>query len=123
MSNIGLLFKQFNENQTFNNYIQDLNINNREEILNNIFNDTELISFFKTIVDDETIIKQKMNVKFDQQLKKQKSITNETQSLENESQLISNLNPNAIYITDDIYLEREDHLIKMTTKEWGVMYY
>ena len=72
MTNIGGLFKELNNNILFNNYIEQikLDIDNKNDIINNIFNDDDFMNILRTFVSDDNIIKDKVIVSIGQRLKK-----------------------------------------------------
>ena len=63
MAAIGELFKYLGKNQKFNTYCNELQNNKKnEEIINLVFQDEELLKEIKNIIDDESVIKNKMEI-------------------------------------------------------------
>ena len=82
MAAIGELFKYLGKNQKFSTYCNELQNNKKtEEIINLAFQDEQLLSELKNIINDESIIKNKMEVIIGQ---KRKSLESKKQKDEKE---------------------------------------
>jgi hypothetical protein len=68
MNQIGLLFKEFNNNSIFLNILREIESDelNEDIILNNVCSSEELMSKFRTFIDDDDIIKEKLVIRISQ---------------------------------------------------------
>jgi hypothetical protein len=135
----GELFKELSSNELFKKYLDQEYDENT--ILNNALNDDELMTKLKNILDDNEIIKSKMQIKISQVKKSKNKVnqpknTNESNNkLVNESnnKLVNELNNEDIvfipytengitYLTPTIKMERVGFNMKLTTPDFEVIY-
>jgi hypothetical protein len=144
MANVGELFKVLGNNEIFNSYCQDKTKSN-DNVLNESFNNEELMTILRSIVNDDNVIKSKMEVIIGQKRKnanKQKtnnvttiSSTNETVSASTrveEEKEIEETKPkfafepinqdNVIYLNDHSYLERVGIQMRLVTVDYELFY-
>jgi hypothetical protein len=138
MASIGELFKVLGNNEVFNSYCQDTTKTNIE-IVNESFDNAELMLILRNIVQDDSIIKSKMDIIIGQKRKnankpkQQEQVKplhdNDAEEQFEEEQLsvvefkFKPLNPqNVIYLNDYSYLERVDHRTRLVTLEHEMYY-
>ena len=68
--NIGILFKEIHNNIIFNEYCKELTFDNQQEIINKVFNNSDLINVLLNIVNDVEIVKSKIELIVGQKVKK-----------------------------------------------------
>ena len=144
MANIGELFKVLGNNEIFNSYCQDKTKSN-VDVLNESINNEEIMNILRNIVNDDNIIKSKMDVIIGQKRKnsnKQKTTNVSTISSRNETEVVSTcveddkeveerkiefkfepINPyNVIYLNDYAYLERVGIQMRLVTVDYEIFY-
>jgi hypothetical protein len=134
MASIGELFKVLGNNEVFNSYCQDTTKTNIE-IVNESFDNAELMLILRNIVQDDSIIKSKMDIIIGQKKKnaskpKQQEIVkivDDNNEVEEDLPVIEfkfkPLNPeNVVYLNDYSYLERVDHRTRLVTLEHEMYY-
>ena len=144
MANVGELFKVLCNNEIFNSYCQDKTKSNID-VLNESINNEEIMNVLRNIVNDDNIIKSKMDVIIGQKRKnsnKQKTNNVSTISSRNETEVVSTcveddkeleerkiefkfepINPyNVIYLNDYAYLERVGIQMRLVTVDYEIFY-
>ena len=146
MANIGELFKVLGNNEIFNSYCQDKTKSNID-VLNESINNEEIMNILRNIVNDDNIIKSKMDVIIGQKRKNyNKQKTNDVSTIssrneienesENENEIKTNhveenkiefkfepINPyNVIYLNDYAYLERVGIQMRLVTVDYEILY-
>lgn len=144
MANVGELFKVLGNNEIFNSYCQDKTKSNID-VLNESINNEEIMKVLRNIVNDDNIIKSKMDVIIGQKRKnsnKQKTNNVSTISSRNETEVVSTdveddkeleerkiefkfepINQyNVIYLNDYAYLERVGIQMRLVTVDYEIFY-
>ena len=72
MTNIGGLFKELNNNKLFNNYVEQIRLDteNKNNIINDMLNNTDFMDNLHVYVEDDNIIREKLIIVIGQKLKK-----------------------------------------------------
>jgi hypothetical protein len=137
MASVGELFKFLGSNDIFQGLCQDSEKTN-QQIIESAFQNEGLISTLRNIVQDDNIIKSKMDILIGQkrknQTKKQEQV-NIQLSIQNPNDLPTNqeeevkefkyvpINPDkVIYLDNFAYIERVDHRMRLVTHD-SEMYY
>jgi hypothetical protein len=149
MNNVGELFKLLNS-ELCNKFYENVTQENKENIIDNMINDEELMTLMNPIMNDLDMIKIKIDTKLSSIIKKnmpkqditivdknmpKQDITildkNEIKEIESTPELICDQFEDEIgyidkekgkYIGSGFYLKRVDHLIKMTSPNFVVYY-
>ena len=138
-NNIGELFKVLGKNETFANYVKEIeNGKSTNEIIDFAVNDNDLMEQLMTLVSDVAIIKSKMEVIIGQkkrsfEKKNDNANTNakpennapaeskSTDKFSNFSHKPFNLN-NVVWLDENTYLERIDMRLRLVTTEFEMYY-
>jgi hypothetical protein len=107
MNQIALLFKEFNSNTIFLNIIHEIESDESDEniILTNVCSSKELMDKFRTFVDDDNIIKEKIIIRISQAKKtylKNKDKILETKQVITEQIITNNNDQNNQIINENI---------------------
>jgi len=72
MTNIGGLCKELNNNKLFNNYVEQIRLDteNKNNIINDMLNNTDFMDNLHVYVEDDNIIREKLIIVIGQKLKK-----------------------------------------------------
>jgi hypothetical protein len=123
MNNINELFKIFSSNEIFTKYLVNINLEtDQNELIEEIMNDDNFISLACQYVEDKEIIKNKVQIKISQEIKKL-----------NKNKIIDNINDNLCedwnnkyklrYISDSITMQlQNDNSIKLITPNFTIYY-
>jgi hypothetical protein len=140
--NFGELFKLLNSPYCEEQFYSNLTHDNKYEIIEKMVNTESFMENIKQFVTDESVIYNKIGVKIDQLLKKkpkpvqekpvqekpvQKIIIDNKELSQDSGEQSSEVNKNydeekGEHIGSDIYLKREEHLIKITTPNFSFYY-
>jgi hypothetical protein len=125
MNNIGELFKILNL-EICNKFYENVNDDNKKDIIDNMINNEEFMSLVNPIMNDLDMLKNKIDTKLSAIIKKNmkdiiKPIIKEDKPIITENSYTC-VEEKGNHIGSGIYLERVDHLIKMTTPDF-VCYY
>ena len=127
---VGGLFKWLNSPYCEENFYTKLSHENKNEIMDEMMCSELFLDTAKLLVSDESIIRAKLITKLEQLLKKQSSSENKEDN-NGQRSVASQLLTNKVaslpdefgkHIGQGIYLQREGHVIKMTTPGFTVYY-
>ena len=127
MASIGELFKFLGANESFLSLCQDIQKTN-QQIIENAFQNEELITSLRNIVQDDNIIKAKMEIIIGQkkkgQPKKQEQIQEDTNIVE---ELVDfkykPINPSkVVYLGNFAYVEPVDYRVRLVTHDYELYY-
>ena len=133
MASIGELFKFLGANESFLSLCQDIQKTN-QQIIENAFQNEELITSLRNIVQDDNIIKAKMEIiigqkkkgqpKKQEQSKKQEQIQEDTKIVE---ELVDfkykPINPSkVVYLGNFAYVEPVDYRVRLVTHDYELYY-
>jgi len=135
MASVGELFKFLGSNDIFLDLCKDSGKTN-QQIIANVFENEELISKVRTIIQDDSLIKSKMDILIGQkrknQNKKQEKNQKQEQPFVNKSQeeVVEvkefkhlPINPSkVIYLDNFAYMEQVDHRIRLVTHDFEMYY-
>jgi hypothetical protein len=136
MASVGELFKFLGSNDIFLDLCKDSQKTN-QEIIEDVFQNEELINKLKNIVQDENIIKSKMDILIGQKRKNQNK--KQEQTLKQEDQTINQeelkevkevkefkyppINQSkVVYLGDFAYIEQVDHRMRLVTFDFEMYY-
>lgn len=130
MASVGELFKFLGSNDIFLDLCKDSGKTN-QQIIEDVFQNEELISKVRNILQDDGIIKSKMDILIGQKRKNQNKkqeqpFVNKSQQEEvNEVKEFKHLpiNPSKVtYLGDFAYMEQVDHRIRLVTPDFEMYY-
>jgi hypothetical protein len=133
MASVGELFKFLGSNVIFQDLCKDSEKTN-EQIIADVFENEELIANLRNIVQDDKIIKSKMDILIGQKRKNQKQkqgqeqtqpSTNDQQEEVKEVREFKHLpiNPSKVtYLDNFAYIEQVDHRIRLVTLDYEMYY-
>lgn len=134
MASVGELFKFLGSNDIFLDLCKDSGKTN-QQIIANVFENEELISKVRNIIEDDGVIKSKMDILIGQkrknQNKKQEQNQKQEQPFVNKSQEVDEvkefkyvpINPSkVIYLDNFAYMEQVDHRIRLVTHDFEMYY-
>ena len=136
MAAVGELFKFLGSNDIFHVLCKDSEKTN-QQVIADVFENEELISKLRNIVQDDNIIKSKMDILIGQkrknQNKKQEPKQQETETRKqevNENKLEEvkefkylPINPSKVtYLDNFAYIEQVDHRIRLVTQDYEMYY-
>ena len=146
MANIGELFKFLGKDETFTKYCNEIkNGKTNDEIINIVFDDNDFVSRIKDIVQDETIIKDKMKTiigqkrkvletnknkdenKVEKKEKTEENSESNTQHLEqDEEEFDFKFKPindfKAVWLSKYSFIEQIDHRMRLTNYDMEIYY-
>ena len=129
MAYVGELFKFLGSNIIIQGLCKD-NEKSSQQIIELVFENEELITKLRNIVDDDNIIKSKMDIIIGQKRKNQKkpeqnSVKNnvETNKQEEISFKCNPIDPSkVIYLDSFAYIEPVDHRLRLVTHDYEIYY-
>jgi hypothetical protein len=140
MSNIGELFKNLSKNALFENYVKELEQNKSpKEVVESALKDEILLTELRNIVDDISIIQNKMETIVNQKMKKINIVSKKSEEPilippivvvepQTKEDLFSQYISPPISVTNVIcenslfYLEQVGHTMRLVTKEYDMYY-
>ena len=144
MSNIGELFKNLSKNALFENYVKELEQNKSpKEVVESALKDEILLTELRNIVDDISIIQNKMETIVNQKMKKINIVSKKSEETilipsivvvepivepQTKEDLFSQYISPPISVTNVIcenslfYLEQVGHTMRLVTKEYDMYY-
>jgi hypothetical protein len=130
MASVGELFKFLGSNDIFLDLCKDSEKTN-QEIIEDVFQNEELINKLKNIVQDENIIKSKMDILIGQKRKNQNKKQEQTLKQEDQLEEVKEvkefkyppINPSkVVYLGDFAYVEQVDHRMRLVTVDFEMYY-
>jgi hypothetical protein len=127
MASVGELFKFLGSNDIFLNLCKDSEKTN-QEVIEYVFQNEDLINKLKNIVQDENIIKSKMDILIGQKRKNQNKKQEQTLKQEDQLEEVKEfkyppINPSkAVYLGDFAYVEQVDHRMRLVTVDFEMYY-
>jgi hypothetical protein len=130
MASVGELFKFLGSNDIFLDLCKDSEKTN-QEIIEYVFQNEELINKLKNIVQDENIIKSKMDILIGQKRKNQNKKQEQTLKQEDQLEEVKEvkefkyppINPSkVVYLGDFAYVEQVDHRMRLVTVDFEMYY-
>jgi hypothetical protein len=130
MASVGELFKFLGSNDIFLDLCKDSQKTN-QEIIEDVFQNEELINKLKNIVQDENIIKSKMDILIGQKRKNQNKKQEQTLKQEDQLEEVKEvkefkyppINPSkVVYLGDFAYVEQVDHRMRLVTVDFEMYY-
>jgi hypothetical protein len=130
MASVGELFKFLGSNDIFLDLCKDSQKTN-QEIIEDVFQNEELINKLKNIVQDENIIKSKMDILIGQKRKNQNKKQEQTLKQEDRLEEVKEvkefkyppINPSkVVYLGDFAYVEQVDHRMRLVTVDFEMYY-
>jgi hypothetical protein len=127
MASVGDLFKFLGSNDIFLDLCKDSQKTN-QEIIEDVFQNEELINKLKNIVQDENIIKSKMDILIGQKRKNQNKKQEQTLKQEDQLEEVKEfkyppINPSkVVYLGDFAYIEQVDHRMRLVTVDFEMYY-
>ena len=123
MASIGELFAFLGSNQEFHLLCQDTT-KSANQIMDEVFQNEELVSSLRKFVQDDTIIKTKMNVVIGQKRKSKGEASKVEASKDNIIEFIHKPLDvtNVIQLNDYSYMEKVGHQFRLVTTEYEMYY-
>jgi hypothetical protein len=132
MAAVGELFKFLGSNDIFHDLCKDCGKTN-QQVIADVFENDELISKLRNIVQDDNIIKSKMDILIGQKRKTQNKKQEPRQQELKENKLEEAkevkefkylpINPSKVtYLDNFAYIEQVDHRIRLVTHDYEMYY-
>jgi hypothetical protein len=132
MASVGELFKFLGSNDVFQSLCKESEKSN-QQIIADVFQNEELITKLRTFVQDDNIIKSKMDILIGQKRKNQNKKqepsavqnTNDQSSKKEEVREFKHtpINPSkVIYLDNFAYIEQVDHRLRLVTYDYEMYY-
>ena len=139
MASVGELFKFLGSNDVFLDLCKDTE-KTSEQIIANVFENEELIAKVRTIIQDDSLIKSKMDILIGQKRKSQNKKPDQKQSQDKKQDKQDKqdkedkqepkkefkhvpINPSkVIYLDDFAYIEQVDHRMRLVTHDCEMYY-
>ena len=107
---VGGLFKWLNSPYCEENFYTKLSNENKNEIMDEMLGNASFLDTAKLLVSDESVIRNKLETKIEQLLKKKISFSDDEDGKKGK------------HVGQGIYLQRDGHVIRMTTPGFTVYY-
>jgi hypothetical protein len=130
MASVGELFKFLGSNNVFLDLCNDSEKTN-PQIIEDVFQNEELIAKLRNIVQDDSIIKSKMDILIGQKRKNQNKKQDQKQDQKQEQDPLEETKEfkhtpinesNVIYLDNFAYIERVDHRMRLVTHDFEMYY-
>ena len=130
MASVGELFKFLGSNNVFLDLCKDSEKTN-PQIIEDVFQNEELIAKLRNIVQDDSIIKSKMDILIGQKRKNQNKKQDQKQDQKQEQDPLEETKEfkhtpinesNVIYLDNIAYIERVEHRMRMVTHDFEMYY-
>jgi hypothetical protein len=126
MANVGELFKFLGENEMFDSFCKDSD-KTTEQIIESCFQDEELATAMRNLVQDDAIIKNKMSVLIGQKRKQKSKGESNSKTDENAVKPIEYKykpidSTKVVYLDDFAYIEPVDHRMRLVTLDYELYY-
>ena len=124
-SDIGGFFKWLNSSDLDEWFTVKLTSDNKQEIIEEMMTSSEFIDKARNFIEDDTIIRNKLETKIGQALKKKNVSLHKlerAETTETQQEFPDRDEELGIHVGCGIYLKQEGHVTKMTTPNFTVYY-